>query len=504
MNQTSKRYKIALIFFYISLAFFVLSLVVVYSSSNESGEFVPSMRSITRFFFHWIILPICFLLSIVGCSLAAAAKGRIQHKRFILAFLLNLSMILSYGGYLWAYHSGFIYHTFEMNPRARMEYAVDQNKLWMVKWELMRGANVDRKYWYNETLLIRAVRDQNKKLLHIVLHYHPDVNKYGELPGVSLTPLHCVTGVESDFSSNIIRGIALGKKNKNNLSSEVLTKRIGTLHQLRNQTPNDSRGAGIMALAPQKQQPAPASKDWDLLEAARLLMEHGASPDLRLKSLDPKQSYNDITALSLAYDNSKSDLVDLLLSHGADVNVKIRYQEQTLLHAAVDQGDVEMIKRLVALGAELDAKDKDTLNGPKSPLQMAVAFEEIECARVLIENGANVNLMFSEGIGGNSPLHLAAMTGNMKIVQLLLNHGADVNATEINGKTPLHLAVDFSRDKTEIVELLLEHSADPDVIAVFSDRRGETENHTPLSLAQKKQYSAVADVLSSYSAKISP
>ena len=161
-----------------------------------------------------------------------------------------------------------------------------------------------------------------------------------------------------------------------------------------------------------------------------------------------------------------------------------------------------MVEKLISLGAKLDAQDNDTSNGPKSPLQMAVAFKDIECAKILIENGANVNLMFSEGIGGNPPLHLAVMTGNIEMVQLLLNHGADVNTMEINGKTPLHLAVDFSEDKTEIVKLLLEHGANADVSAVFSDRRGEKESHTPLSLAQKKQYSAVADVLLSYETKI--
>ena len=507
MKVKSKPYKISIILFYISLAVFLLSLLVVYSSSNESGEFVPSMRYIARFFFHWITLPICFLLSVIGCSLAAKVIGEIQYKHFIIGFSLNLFMILAYGGYLWAYHSDFIYYTFEMNPRARMKYAVDQNKLWMVKWELMKGADVDREYWYYETLLMHAVRNQNKDLLDIVLDYHPEINKYCDIQNESLTPLHCVTGVERDFSSNTFGGIVFGGGGKKNLSSEIVTKRMHkrmALRRFKDQHSEERRGgAGIIALSSQKEQPTPpVSKDWDSLEAAKLLLGHGADPDLRLKSTDKKRAYIDITALSLAYDNGKSDLVDLLLNHGADVNVKTTYQEQTLLHSAVERSDAEMVKRLVDLGAELDVKDNDTLNGPKSPLQMAVAFEDIESTKVLIKNGANVNLMFSEGIGGNSPLHLAVMTGNMDMILLLLNHGADVNAKEVSGKTPLHRAVDFSNDKTEIVKLLLEHGANPYASAVFSGKRGGKETHTPLSLAQKKQYSAVANVLLNYEVKI--
>ncbi len=504
MNIKSKSWKTSLKFFYVSLAIFLLFLLVVYSSSNKTSEFFPSMRAIAYFFFLWIILPICFLLSVIGCSLAAEAISRIQYKHFIIGFSLNVCMILAYCGYLWAYHSDFIYHTFEMNPRARMQYAVDHNKLWMVKWELMKGADVNREYWYHETLLMYAVRNHKKELLDIVLNYHPGVNTYCDIQNISLTPLHCVAGAERNFSSNTLGGIVFGGGGKKNLSSEIITKRTHrrmVLRRFKNQTSEERRrGAGIIALSSQKEQIEPsANKDWDPLEAAELLLEHGADPDLRLKSSDRKRSYKDITAVSLAYDNGKSDIVDLLLSHGADVNIKTTYQEQTLLHAAVEQGDVEIVKRLIVLGAKLDVKDNDMLNGPKSPLQMAVAFEDIECTKALIENGANVNIMFSEGIGGNTPLHLAVMAGNMDMIQLLLNNDADVNAKTINGKTPLHLAVDFSKGETEIVKLLLGNGADPNVSADFSNiRRSETENHTPVSLARKRKYSAIADLLLSY------
>ena len=504
MDIKSKPYKTSIKFFYISLAIFLLSLLVVYTSSNESGEWAPSLRDIIRLFFHWFILPVCFLLSVIGCSLAAAAMGRVQYKHFILGFSLNLCMILAYGGYLWAYHSGFIYHTFEMNPRNRMKYAMAHNKLWLVRWELMKGADVNAKYDYYETLLMYSVRNRNRKLMELVLDYHPDVNVYCDIQGKSLTPLHCIAGVEEDILPNIFGGGDFIGGGRKNLSSEVLAKRMHrrmALHRLRNQDSEERRGAGVMALAPQKQ-PAQSTQDWDSLQAARLLLEHGAVPDLRLINTDKKSTCIDITALSLAYDNGKSDLVDLLLNCGADVNVKIKYREQTLLHAAVERSDVEMVKRLISLGAKLDIKDNDTLDGPKSPLQMAVVFEDIECAKVLIENGADVNILFSEGIGGNAPLHLAVMTGNIDMVQLLLDHYADVNSKEVEGgKTPLHLAVDFSKGKADIVKLLMEHGANPDVSAVFSDRKGEEENHTPLSLARKRQYFAVADFLLSYEAK---
>ncbi|MGM0674781.1 MAG: ankyrin repeat domain-containing protein [Spirochaetota bacterium] len=54
-----------------------------------------------------------------------------------------------------------------------------------------------------------------------------------------------------------------------------------------------------------------------------------------------------------------------------------------------------------------------------------------------------------------TPLHWAAYNGHADIVRSLIDNGADVEATDILGRTPLHVAVDHP----EVVEVLLEHGA---------------------------------------------
>jgi len=57
-------------------------------------------------------------------------------------------------------------------------------------------------------------------------------------------------------------------------------------------------------------------------------------------------------------------------------------------------------------------------------------------------------------------LHRAAERGHLDVVKLLLEHGADPNVQDDEGETPLHHAAAW-RDNVDIVRLLLEHGADP-------------------------------------------
>jgi|LauGreSBDMM110SN_4_FD.fasta_scaffold184550_1 ankyrin repeat protein len=46
---------------------------------------------------------------------------------------------------------------------------------------------------------------------------------------------------------------------------------------------------------------------------------------------------------------------------------------------------------------------------------------------------------------GNSPLHIAAKFGHLKIVRYLIDKSANVNSKNLNGDTPLHLALNTDR-----------------------------------------------------------
>lgn len=92
-------------------------------------------------------------------------------------------------------------------------------------------------------------------------------------------------------------------------------------------------------------------------------------------------------------------------------------------------------------------------------LHLAAFFGEEEAAKILLERGAEVNVVARHESIHVTPLHSAASASHQAIVKLLLEHGADPNAAQDGGFTPLHSAA--QNDDRDSVEALLEAGADP-------------------------------------------
>lgn len=94
-----------------------------------------------------------------------------------------------------------------------------------------------------------------------------------------------------------------------------------------------------------------------------------------------------------------------------------------------------------------------------TPLHLAAYFGREDSARLLLERGADANVVAQHDTLEVAPLHSAAAGGHESIVQLLLEAGADPNARQPGGFTPLHSAA--QNGDRESAELLLERGADP-------------------------------------------
>jgi ankyrin repeat protein len=184
------------------------------------------------------------------------------------------------------------------------------------------------------------------------------------------------------------------------------------------------------------------------------------------------------TALYYAAMQGKRDLVEFLLSRGANVNAKDKDYGFTPLHHAVGGGHKDVVELLIAKGADVNATDKHGW----TPLDSSVYGGNTDIPELLIEAGANVNSRYG---WGQTPLIWAAQEGHTPVVQLLIVKGADFNAQDDQGLTPLHYAADEGHK--DVAELLIAKGASVDATG--------KNDWTPLHRAARAGHRDVVEML---------
>jgi len=237
----------------------------------------------------------------------------------------------------------------------------------------------------------------------------------------------------------------------------------------------------------------------------KVLLEGGANVD--------SPNADGQTALLAVARTGNVAAATLLLDHGATVDAKEKFGGQTALMWASARRHPQMMQLLISKGADVNARsiDRDyqrhvTAEGrPKNldsggftPLLYAARENCSACADVLLKNHADIDLPDPDGV---SPLLVAIMNANWDLARQLIDAGADVNQWDIFGETPLFTAVDLRNridggrasidppNKTTglaIVKLLVERGADPNMQLFFkpANVRGtaatSTRGSTPL------------------------
>jgi ankyrin repeat protein len=120
---------------------------------------------------------------------------------------------------------------------------------------------------------------------------------------------------------------------------------------------------------------------------------------------------------------------------------------ETSLHAAAGNNDVATIAKLLAKGAEIDARD----DAGATALLVATHANRIDAARTLIEAGADVN---AKDKIQDSPYLYAGAHGHLEILKMTLMHGADLKSVNRYGGTALIPASE--RGHVETVRTLIE------------------------------------------------
>jgi uncharacterized protein len=126
--------------------------------------------------------------------------------------------------------------------------------------------------------------------------------------------------------------------------------------------------------------------------------------------------------------------------------------------AAIKQGAVGELERLLVAGADVNARDEHGQTG----LMIAVMAGHSPAVEWLIGQRADLDHTAKYGL---SALMLAVINGHVNLVRLLVRAGAnhDLRGTGAPGfaaKTALDLAI--ARDELEMIEILHARAGDPD------------------------------------------
>jgi ankyrin repeat protein len=342
---------------------------------------------------------------------------------------------------------------------------------------LDRGAKVDaRENWYGETPLIWAAGENHPEAVKLLLARGADVNarsgamKYQRRrSGQSIMPLGEWTPLMYAARQN---AIAAGR---------VLIAGGADLNLV------DPDGATALVVAI-------INGNYDF---AAELVRAGADPNIADKDAGMAALYATIDMHRLAIghgrpnprtdtDLSAVDLVKLLLEKGADPNAKLKAPTMQRQHTAGDgslgagatpllraskSGDIEVIKLLLAAGADLHGTLPNKSNAimfaaglgwrdgsPAAPsFDQGTPEEAVEAIRLLKSAGLDIN---STNDAGDTPLH-AAVSGraSVVIVRALLAEGANLTAQNKKGLTPLAAAMASRKDLSAVVAVLREAEA---------------------------------------------
>lgn len=214
-------------------------------------------------------------------------------------------------------------------------------------------------------------------------------------------------------------------------------------------------------------------------EVAKFLIEKGAKIDFKDKAGQ--------TALIHAITSKKIDTAKFLIEKGADINLVDSNGNNALIYA-VEVGNIEFVKYLVSKGADINAESEFGITA----LCRAACLKSTDIAKFLIERGANIDGAKIKK-SDHSPLQDAVYLGNMDMVKLLVNNGANVNLKNASGNSIIYFAV--CQNRTEILKFLLGKNILVDALT--------TDNISPAMIATIKGNKEILKLLISHGADIS-
>ena len=310
----------------------------------------------------------------------------------------------------------------ELNIAAQMG---DSTK---VKNLLKKGVDINERDNFGRTSLIYAALNGQDRIINLLLESHADIHAKDHFD-------------QTAFIAAVNRG-------------HVNTVEILLKNGANSSAPN---GEGVPPVLI-----ALGREDFEMVD---LLLKYG----IEINSIDERGR----TVLQRIIESNDTELVQTVLRRGVD--------ERYIVHLAAGVGDTTLLKTL--LKNKIDINQRDALR--RTPLLFALLYDRTQCAKMLLDQGADfslneINIIYENertvlqkiiesndtelvrtilrrGVDERYILHLAAGVGDTTLLKTLLNNKIDVNQRDPLERTPLLFALLY--DRTQAAKMLLDQGA---------------------------------------------
>lgn len=214
------------------------------------------------------------------------------------------------------------------------------------------------------------------------------------------------------------------------------------------------------------------------IDMVKLLLKYGCPVD-----------YYNSHGLKPLHETLSPEIAKLLLKEkGVNIDDETQRGGETVLHIAIRERNMDMIKFLLDNGANVHNRTNTTL---KNALDMVIEYREddkvvgfnrLDVIKLLVDKGADI---FDKNDSGSTILFSITNDDSIDLVKFLIKKGVNINHINYRGDTCLHAVVE--RGLKNITKYLIKHGAN------FKHRNEQGE--TPLFTAVRWGNSGIVKLL---------